>query len=89
MQATRDVSLSGVFSDAGGDSLTITAASSDEGKVKVSVVSDGSKLTLGGVAAGTATVTVMASDGNGGEASDTFTVAVTDGSDDGSQHGGL
>ena len=48
MQATKDVSLPGVFSDAAADSLTITAASSDEGKVTVSVVSDGSKLTLGG-----------------------------------------
>ena len=72
--ASRDVSLSGVFSDADGDALTITASSSDDAKVTVSVVSDGSKLTLGGVAAGTATVT--ARDADGSAVRDAFEVVV-------------
>ena len=46
--ATQDVSLSGVFSDADGDSLTITASSSDDAKATVTVASDNSKLTLSG-----------------------------------------
>ena len=74
--STRDVSLSGVFSDADGDSLTITARSSDTAKATVSVASDGSKLTLTGVAAGSATVTVTARDADGNTVSDSFDVAV-------------
>ena len=74
--ATQDVSLSGVFSDADGDSLTITAASSDETKVTVSVAADGSTLTLAGVASGTATVTVTAQDTDGNRVSDAFDVEV-------------
>jgi len=76
MQATKDVSLSDVFSDADGDALTITASSSNDAKVTVSVASDGAKLTLGGVAAGTATVTVTAQDSDGSEVSDAFEVVV-------------
>ena len=72
----RDVSLSGVFSDADGDSLTVTAASSDDAKATVSVASDGSKLTLGGVAEGTATITVTAQDSDGNRVSDDFEVSV-------------
>ena len=74
--STRDVSLSSVFSDADGDSLTITARSSDTAKATVSVASDGSKLTLTGVAAGSATVTVTARDADGNTVSDSFDVAV-------------
>ncbi len=73
---TREVSLSGVFSDADGDSLTITAAASDEAVATVSVASDGSVLTLAGVAAGTATITVTAQDSDGNTVSDTFDVSV-------------
>jgi len=76
VDATQEVSLSGVFSDADGDSLTITAASSDEGKVTVSVVSDGSKLTITGVAQGTATISVTARDSGGNTATDAFDVTV-------------
>ena len=74
--ATQDVSLDGVFSDADGDSLTITAASSDETKATVSVASDGSSLTLAGVAEGTATITVTAQDSDGNSVSDAFEVEV-------------
>ena len=48
--ATQEVSLSGVFSDADNDSLTITAASSDEAVVTVSVAADQSSLTVTGAA---------------------------------------
>ncbi len=75
---SQDVSLSGVFSDADGDSLTITAQSSDTAKATVSVASDGSKLTLTGVAEGTATITVTAQDSDGITVSDAFDVAVKD-----------
>ena len=74
--STQDVSLSGVFSDADSDSLTITATSSDTGKATVSVASDGSKLTVSGVAQGTATITVTAQDSDGNTVSDTFSVTV-------------
>ena len=76
MQTTREVSLSGVFSDADGDSLTITAASSNDAFATVSVAADGSTLTLTGVAEGTATVTVTARDSDGNRASDAFQVEV-------------
>ena len=73
---TRRVSLSGVFSDADSDSLTVTAASSDEAVATVAVASDGSALTVTAAARGAASVTVTADDGNGGTASDAFTVTV-------------
>ena len=73
---TQEVSLSGVFSDADSDSLTITAASSDETKATVSVAGDHSKLTLTAKDRGTVTITVTADDGRGGTVSDTFTVRV-------------
>ena len=73
---TRQVSLSGVFSDADNDTLTVTAASSDETKATVSVAADYSGLTVSAQARGTATITVTASDGNGGAVSDTFTIRV-------------
>ena len=73
---TKQVSLSGVFSDADGDSLTITAASSDETKATVSVASDYSTLTVTAKARGSATITVTAKDGKGGTVDDSFTVTV-------------
>ncbi|MCY4473847.1 MAG: Ig-like domain-containing protein, partial [Chloroflexi bacterium] len=76
VDATHEVSLSGVFSDADGDSLAITAASSDEGKATVSVSADQSTLTVSGVSEGTATITVTAQDADGNTATDTFDVTV-------------
>ena len=73
---TQDVSLSGVFSDADGDALTVTAASGDDAIVTVSVSSDGSTLSLTGVAEGTATITVTAQDSDGNRVSDTFDAPV-------------
>ncbi len=76
VEATQEVSLSGAFSDADGDALTITAQSSDETKATVSVASDGSSLTLAGVSEGTATITVTAQDSDSNRVSDAFDVSV-------------
>ena len=73
---TRQVSLSGVFDDADGDTLTITAKSSDDAVATASVATGGTSLTVTALKAGTATITVTADDGNGGTVSDTFAVAV-------------
>ena len=73
---TKQVSLTGTFSDADNDSLTITAASSNNAVATVSVAADQSGLTVSARARGTATITVTADDGNGGAVSDAFTVTV-------------
>ena len=73
---THEASLSGVFSDADQDSLTVTATSSAETVATVSVAADYAKLTVTAKARGTATVTVTAADGKGGSVEDTFTVTV-------------
>ena len=73
---TRDISLSGVFSDADGDSLTVTASSSDDGKATITVAADQSKLIVSGVAEGTATITVTARDADNNQVSDAFDVTV-------------
>ena len=73
---SRKVSLAGVFTDADGDSLTITAKSSDTAVATVSVATDGSSLTVTAKKIGTATITVTADDGNGGTATASFTVTV-------------
>ena len=54
------VDVSGNFSDPDGDTLTYTAASSDDTVATVSV--SGAEVTVAGVAAGSATVTVTATD---------------------------
>ena len=74
--ATREVSLSGAFSDPDGDALTITAASGDESVATVEVAADDSALIVTGVAAGTATITVTAGDADGNRVSDAFDVSV-------------
>ena len=73
---TENVSLSGVFTDADSDTLTITAESSDTAVATVSVATGGTSLTVTALKAGTATITVTADDGNDGSVSDTFDVAV-------------
>ncbi len=73
---TKQVSLSGVFSDSDNDTLSVTAASSDEAKATVSVASDGASLTVNAQSRGTATITVTANDGRGGTVSDAFTATV-------------
>ncbi|WP_426451763.1 Ig-like domain-containing protein [Paenibacillus sp. S-38] len=68
------VDLSGSFTDANGDALTLTAASADTGIATVSV--SGTKLTAVPVSFGSTKVTVTADDGRGGTVSGSFTVKV-------------
>ncbi|MFC4102011.1 lamin tail domain-containing protein [Paenibacillus xanthanilyticus] len=69
------IDASGTFQDANGDALTLTAASNNTSVATVSV--SGKTLTVAPVAVGTTAITVTASDGKGGTASDAFTVTVT------------
>ena len=73
---THQVSLSGVFSDADNDALTITAVSSNQAVATALTATDHSMLTVNAHSRGKVTVTVTADDGWGGTVSDTFTVAV-------------
>ncbi len=73
--ASQQVSLSGVFADADGDALTLSAASSDTA-VATATVGNGS-LTVTAQQAGTATITVTAQDTDGNQVSDTFDVTVS------------
>jgi hypothetical protein len=68
------VDLSGVFTDADNDDLTLSAVSSETGVATVSV--NGTTLTVTPLNAGTTSVTVTANDGNGGTKDETFTVTV-------------
>ena len=72
--ATEAVDVSGNFSDADGDELTYTAASSADAFATVSV--DGSMVTVVGVAAGEAAVTVTATDPGDLSATQMFDVTV-------------
>ena len=73
--SSKQLTVSGYFSDPDMDSLRYSARSSATGKATVSV--SGSKVTISGVAEGTATVTVTAEDGHGGEVDQEFDVTVT------------
>ncbi len=73
---TREISLSGVFSDADGDDLTITASALDDRVARVTAASDGSALTVTGVSAGATTITVVARDTNGNRVAERFDVSV-------------
>ena len=77
IEAIHDVSLSGVFSDADGDALTVRASSSNESIATVAVAADQSKLTLTGKRMGTAVITVTAEDSDGNSVTDAFDVDVT------------
>ncbi len=72
----RTVSLAGAFRDPDGDALAISAVSSNTAVATVTVAAGGSSLTLNARSRGAATITVRADDGNGGTASDAFTVTV-------------
>ena len=72
--ASTTVEVAGYFSDPDGDELTYAATSSDEGVA--TIAAEGSTLTITGVADGTATVNVTASDPSGGAAAQGFQVAV-------------
>ncbi len=72
--AARQVSLSGVFRDPDGGSLTHEAVSSNEAVVQVSLTAQ--QLTVTATGRGTATVTVTAVDEDGNRTDDPFTVAV-------------
>jgi len=74
---TRKVSLSGVFSDADGDDLTLSHWSSNLGVAWAAGAVDGSGLIVSGKSEGTATVTVTAQDSDGNRISDAFEVTVT------------
>ena len=79
---TLDVDLSEVFSDADDDELTLTATSSDEAVASVGEVGEDGMLPItasmlgDSEAVASTDITVMADDGNGGTASDVFTVVV-------------
>ena len=76
--STITVDVSGHFTDPDGDTLTITAMSSDTSVAMVSVSGNMVMVTIASDASDgdMATITVTADDGNGGTASDTFTVTV-------------
>ena len=71
---TVTVDVSASFSDPDGDPLTFEAFSSDTAVVRAS--SSGSEIALEGLGRGAATVSVVASDGEGGEARASFGVTV-------------
>ena len=73
VSGTTEVALGSVFSDPDNDALTLSASSGATHKATVSI--SGTTLTINGVAAGTTTITVTASDGNL-SVSDTFNVKV-------------
>ena len=82
VDATHEVSMSGVFSDADGDRVTVTeASSSDSAIAAVSAAIDGSTaaitaVTVTGKSEGTAIITVTAQDSDGNTVSDAFDVTV-------------
>ena len=70
----RDISLTGVFSDADSDSLNVTASTSDYNIAEAIIFQD--TLTIIAVSNGSATITVTAQDADGNRATDTFEVTV-------------
>ncbi len=70
------INLSGVFTDSDGDNLNYSAISSPSSVITVSV--SGNTLTINEVGTGNAIVTINASDGKGGSASDEFNVIVSE-----------
>ncbi|WP_162848374.1 S-layer homology domain-containing protein [Paenibacillus nanensis] len=72
--ADQKIDLNGIFTDADGDALTLSAASADPSVA--SVVLDGQELSLSSVSLGSTNVTVTASDSRGGTVSKTIAVEV-------------
>ncbi|MCS7462161.1 S-layer homology domain-containing protein [Paenibacillus doosanensis] len=72
--AAVEYDLSGTFTDEDGDALTLSAVSSNTSVATVNIT--GSKLVITPVAPGESTVTVKASDGQGGEVTTSFKVTV-------------
>lgn len=71
------IDVSNTFSDAdSGDTLTITAVSSNVSLATISMNSSTNQLTITGVAPGDVDVTVTATDDHGASASDTFSTTV-------------
>lgn len=70
----RKVDVSGLFTDADGDALSLGAVSDDVAIASASL--SGNQLTLSAVSLGRTRVTVTASDSRGGQASKTFEVEV-------------
>ena len=69
------VTVASDITDADGDTLTYSASSSDDAIATAIVANDG-MVTITGVAAGSATITVMATDPDGASASQTIAVTV-------------
>ncbi|WP_147381847.1 S-layer homology domain-containing protein [Paenibacillus nanensis] len=76
LAAARVFDLSEVFSDEDGDSLTFQIHSSNLDAAKLAI--EGNKLTVTPVIGGTTTITVMAIDGDGAQASVVFSVEIDD-----------
>lgn len=77
-QTSDAMDVSGYFNDADeDDTLSYSASSSDEAAATANIPDGSNMLTITGVAAGTADITVTADDSNGGTATQTFMVTVT------------
>ena len=70
------IDVLGRFSDADNDALTFSAFSSDTSVATVTVDANAGAITVAAVSVGEATITVRATDGNFGPATQTFTVTV-------------
>ncbi len=74
---TEDIDFSGTFTDPdAGDVLTFSVMSADEGVVTATIAPGTTTLTIMEVGPGSSVITVTATDGRGGMASDMFTVTV-------------
>lgn len=74
--ASTTIDITNTFNDADGDNLTVSALSSNENVLTVSIT--GNTLTITEIATGTATVTLTADDGNGGSVADAFLVSINE-----------